>query len=193
MTKRITISFGTRACTLLLLAMLFLPLGTMGQGYKYYRGFFDAGLGWAPAQSVYDRPGFCAGTLSSTHGFYVGDRTFVGVGAGLSFDEDLLTLPLFLDVRYNLSFTAELTPTFELRAGPYFDLYEGDRASFYGDVAAGVRWALGGRTALNLMLNLSYYQGFRLWGMYYPFSYSDLVTYTVDLPFTLGVRLGVEW
>jgi hypothetical protein len=190
MTKHSTIFIGARVSALLLLAMLLMPGSMMAQGYKYYRGFFDAGLGWVPTGAGYGSSHFSTGTLTTTHGYYVGDHTFVGIGAGISFDEEVLTLPLYLDVRYNLSFTSELTPTFELRAGPYFDLYQGERASFYGDAAAGVRWALGGRTALNLMLNLSYYQGFQILGFFYS-PYTDF--YLLDVPLTLGVRLGVEW
>lgn len=191
--KQNTVTLGAKVVALLLMVMFVFPNDLQAQSYKFYRGFFDCGISVDPTYQNHNQGRFSYGYVSTTHGYYVGDRTFVGIGAALTFDEEALTLPLYAAVKYNLSFTKMLTPTFELRAGPYFDLWNGDRAAFYGDAAVGLRLALGGRVALNMMLNLTYQQGFCQWRMVYPPYGGDWVGITEELPLSIGARVGVEF
>ena len=196
--KKDFLSKGVRIVALALMVMFVMSGDLQAQAFKFYRGFCDGGVAAAP--SPYRdglRGSFVYGYFSTTHGYYVGDRTFVGVGAGLTFDEELLTLPLFAAVKYNLSFTQALTPTFELRVGTYFDLWDGERASLYGDAAAGLRWALDGRVALNMLLHVTYQQGFCQIAML-PLPVqgggcTDWGCYTESLPLSIGARIGLEF
>ena len=205
MMKQHVATRGAKVAALVMLVMMVIPHNVEAQIYKFYRGFYDCGIAVAPIwqeYEVYDHGATVAtndhrrhsfGYFSTTQGFYVGDRTFVGVGAAVTFDEEMLTLPLFAAVKYNWSFTKVLTPTFELRAGTYLDLYQGDRMALYGDAAVGLRLAIGRRVAVNMLVTLTYHQGFSQFAMVYPPHGGDWVGVTERMPLAIGTRLGVEF
>lgn len=150
-----------------------------------YQGFLEQGNSYRLADDNTYIVGF-----STTHGFYFGNNTFVGIGVAFEGGEDFFAVPIFTAVKYNFSYRKNITPTIQVRVGSYIS----DNVGPYADFALGLRFGSKRDFAVNVMLTGSYYVNAKQHKNIYntaTSTYEDI--YTPVNPSGIGIRLGIEW
>lgn len=175
---------------LLLFSILSLSLSSFAQSY---RGMFDLAAGIiTPGEKNYTYNGipievkpFMGGVFSMTHGCQITPYLFAGLGAGINLgfaefinDRDsysnskdiyVSTVPVFLDVRWDLDVRRKITPYVDLKIGYQiqfgtkdlcedycydnyntYNVYTYAASSFYFQPTVGVRFKGGKRSGFNL-------------------------------------------
>lgn len=126
--------------------------------------------------------GFPALSAVLVHGYRFSNEIFVGVGTGVDFADGYINVPAYLDVRaYFLKTRA--TPFFSLGAGYNFVSENKNYHGFLVNPAAGVRFALNQKIAINLNL------GYKLVGI--PITYTTYNKLETFNAFT--ARVGFEF
>ncbi len=146
-----------------------------------YQGFFEEG-------NLFHFDGESSINLSTTHGFYFGGKTFVGVGIGAEFNNDYILVPFFTSVKYVACNKKSTSPFFHARLGSYLGADQGT----YGEAAVGVRFATAKDFALSIMVGATYYdmfEGDEVWN-----SEKEIYESEGDVNFSgISVRFGIEW
>lgn len=142
--------------------------------HRGYAGFVElgGGLGLNTAGAFVN--------MTTSHGYQIIPQLFTGIGAGAHFDieNSLISVPTFVDIRYNI-LDNNITPFLDVKAGYAFL----DLQGVYFSPSLGCRFGLSDNIALNLSFN------YQLQGAKASYEYYD---WTIKLHY-LGLRLGVEF
>jgi hypothetical protein len=92
--------------------------------------------------------------VGTTHGFYMNDKCYVGLGFTLQGNEDCFLMPIYAAVRYNFSYRSNVSPVLSFRAGSYISENNG----LYADLGFGVRFASKHHFAISVMLTGTFYE-----------------------------------
>ena len=150
-----------------------------------YQGFLEQGNGFRMTDNFKSTVG-----VSTTHGFYFGQHTFIGIGIGVEGNNDFTVVPIYTALKYNFNYTHQATPTMQLRVGSFIASAVGS----YCDLAFGVRFGSSRDFAINVLLTGTLYSNCEreIWttdettGTYPP----ETVIYN---PSSVGLRIGIEW
>lgn len=150
-----------------------------------YQGFLEQGS----LYRIQDNGSTTVG-VSTTHGFYFGDHTFIGVGFGIEGGDGFFAVPIYSAVKYNFTYASQVSPTVQLRLGSYLS----DDPGTYADLALGVRFASKRDFAVNIMLTGTFYENMK-WTEY---EFDPIEEHTVLMdkvlhPSGFGLRVGIEW
>lgn len=146
-----------------------------------YQGFFEEG-------NLFHFDGESSVNLSTTHGFYFGGKTFVGVGFGAEFNNDYILVPFYTAVKYIACNKKSVSPVFHVRLGSYL----GHGQGAYADGAVGVRFATAKDFALSILVGATYYDKFEGDDYWVPETSSYVSEGDIDFS-GLSVRFGIEW
>lgn len=92
--------------------------------------------------------------VGTTHGFYMTDKCYVGLGFTMIGNEDCFMMPIYAAVRYNFSYRSNVSPVLSFRAGSYLS----DNNGLYADLGFGVRFASKHHFAICVMLTGTFYE-----------------------------------
>lgn len=92
--------------------------------------------------------------VGTTHGFYMNDHCFVGLGFTMIGNESDFLMPVYAAIRYNFSYRSNVTPVLSFRAGSYLS----ESTGLYADLAFGLRFASKRHFAINVMLTGTFYE-----------------------------------
>ena len=154
-----------------------------------YQGFQEQGNSFRVADKFSS-----AISLSTTHGFYFGQHTFVGIGIGVEGNNDFTVVPVYTALKYNFNYTHQATPTLQVRVGSFL----ADAVGSYCDLAFGVRFGSSRDFAINVLLTGSLYSNCErtrwVYGdtkeYYDPSSHYEKYNFN---PSSIGLRIGIEW
>lgn len=150
-----------------------------------YQGFLEQGS----IYRVMDEGNTTVG-VSTTHGFYFGEHTFVGIGLAIEGGNGFFAIPVYTALKYNFSYRTNVSPTMQVRLGSYV----GDNAGTYADLAVGVRFASKRDFAVNLMITGTYYEKQTEELYTYNRGNGGYTTTTQNFyPSGIGLRVGIEW
>ena len=152
-----------------------------------YQGFLEQGNSFRVADKFSS-----AISLSTTHGFYFGQHTFVGIGIGVEGNNDFTVVPVYTALKYNFNYTHQATPTFQVRVGSFI----ADAVGSYCDLAFGVRFGSARDFAPNVLLTGTLYSNCER-EKWIPSTVTDdyygtYETYNYN-PSSVGLRIGIEW
>ena len=175
-----------------LFALLVLACGTMVHAQETavrvpsgYQGFLEQGNSFRLADNFKSAVG-----VSTTHGFYFGQHTFVGIGIGIEVNKDFTVVPIYTALKYNFNYTHQATPTFQVRVGSFV----ANAVGSYCDLAFGVRFGSSRDFAINVLLTGTLYSNCERekWIPADDENYGHTETYTFN-PSSIGLRIGIEW
>lgn len=149
-----------------------------------YQGFLEQGNSFRLADNFRSAVG-----VSTTHGFYFGQHTFVGIGIGVEGNNDFTVVPIYTALKYNFSYTHQATPTIQLRVGSFV----ANSVGSYCDLAFGVRFGSSRDFAINVLLTGTLYSNCerKSW-ISDDDNYGHYETYNYN-PSSVGLRIGIEW
>ena len=131
--------------------------------------------------------------LSTTHGVFLNEHIYAGLGAAFEWNADYLFVPIFANARYVFLSCSRVNPFVSLRLGSYIR----ENMGAYGDLAIGARFATKSDLAFSIMVVGTYYSKIKY---NYSESYIDAFGYmhTEYLegkinPSGIGVRVCFEW
>ena len=169
---------------MLIMGMAFAQEGQTVRIPSGYQGFLDQ----ASIYRAWDK-GNTTVSVSTTHGFYFNGNTFVGIGFGIEGGNDFFAMPLYTAVKYNFSYTSNVTPTMQVRVGSYVS----DKTGAYADMGFGVRFGSRRDFAVNIMLVGSFYQP-QTTEVVESYADGTRTSYTEKFnPSGIGLRVGIEW
>ena len=119
--------------------------------------------------------------LGTTHGFYMNDHCFVGLGFTLIGNENDFVMPFYAAIRYNFGYRSNVTPVLSFRAGSYLS----ESTGLYADLAFGLRFASKRHFAISVMLTGTFYEPTEV----YRYTIGD---YTTVNHTGAGIRIGME-
>ena len=175
-----------------LIALLVLAFGTMVHAQDNvvrepsgYQGFLEQGNLFRVADGWRSSVG-----LATTHGFYFGKHTYVGIGIGIDANKDFTVVPVFTAIKYNFNYTHQATPTIHLRVGSFI----ANTVGSYCDLAFGVRFGSSRDFAINVMVAGTLYSNCEREQRVYDeaVGYYRYETYKFN-PSGVGLRIGIEW
>lgn len=149
-----------------------------------YQGFLDQ----ASLYRAWDN-GNTTVSVSTTHGFYFSGNTFVGIGFGFDGGNDFFAMPLYTAVKYNFSYTSNVTPTMQVRVGSYISEHSGA----YADLGLGIRFGSKRDFAVNMMLTGSFYQPQPITEIEVAADGTRTGNTGKFNPSGIGLRVGIEW
>ena len=119
--------------------------------------------------------------VGTTHGFYMNDHCFVGLGFTMIGNESDFLMPFYAAIRYNFGYRSNVTPVLSFRAGSYLS----ESTGLYADLAFGLRFASKRHFAINVMLTGTFYE---------PTEHYDYFNdaYTTVNHTGAGIRIGME-
>ena len=168
-----------------LLAMAFMPIMHAQENAvrvpSGYQGFLEQGTLFRVADEM--NTSLC---VSTTHGFYFGEHTYIGIGVSLEGCEKYFAMPVFTTIKYNFNYRHQVTPTMQVRVGSYLS----ERVGSYLDAAFGFRFGSSRDFAINLLLTGTLYSNNK--SETYDMELHDYVTNTFNTS-GVGVRIGIEW
>ena len=177
--------------TFFLLAALLVSFAMMAQEEPLvktpsgYQGFLEQGSIYRLADDANTTIG-----VSTTHGFYFGGHTFVGIGFAVEGGGDFFAVPVYTAVKYNFGYSKTVTPTVQVRLGSYLS----DDPGTYADLAVGVRFGSKRDFAVNIMLTGTFYEMMKYQTSYWDFNTSTEIYETkIFNPSGIGLRVGIEW
>ena len=141
--------------TILIVAMLVMALGLSAQEESRvsipsgYRAFIEEENSMQLVSKEHSLIG-----VGTTHGFYMNDKCYVGLGFTLQGNEDCFLMPIYAAVRYNFSYRSNVSPVLSFRAGSYISENNG----LYADLGFGVRFASKHHFAISVMLTGTFYE-----------------------------------
>ena len=131
--------------------------------------------------------------LSTTHGVFLNEHLYAGLGAAFEWSAKYLFVPIYANVRYVFLSRSRVNPFVSLRLGSYIR----ENMGAYGDLAIGARFATKSDLAFSIMVVGTYYSKIKY---NYSESYIDAFGYmhTEYLegkinPSGIGVRVCFEW
>lgn len=119
--------------------------------------------------------------LGTTHGFYMNDHCYVGLGFAFIGNENSFMMPLFATVRYNFSYKSNVTPLLTFRGGSYLSESNG----LYADLGFGLRFASKRHFAVTIMLTGTLYENTMEFNPHT--GYTDKINHS-----GAGIRIGME-
>ena len=119
--------------------------------------------------------------VGTTHGFYMNDHCFVGLGFTMIGNESDFLMPFYAAIRYNFGYRSNVTPVLSFRAGSYLS----ESTGLYADLAFGLRFASKRHFAINVMLTGTFYEPTEV----YRYTIGD---YTTVNHTGAGIRIGME-
>jgi hypothetical protein len=119
--------------------------------------------------------------VGTTHGFYMNDHCFVGLGFTMIGNESDFLMPVYAAIRYNFSYRSNVTPVLSFRAGSYLS----ESTGLYADLAFGLRFASKRHFAINVMLTGTFYEPTE----HYSRGLGDYVNVNHS---GAGIRIGME-
>ena len=131
--------------------------------------------------------------LSTTHGFYMNEHMYVGIGLSLDINSYRTLWPIYANLKYVFLSHKTTSPVIGLRLGSFVS----SKVKPYGDLAVGVRFASKRDFAISLLLTGTYYENIydgygRDWydenGVLH-YEYHE-ITYNYS---GISLRLGIEW
>lgn len=153
-----------------------------------YQGFLEQGNAFRLANNFKSAVG-----VSTTHGFYFGQHTFIGIGIGVEGNNDFTVVPIYTALKYNFNYNHQATPTFQVRVGSFV----ANAVGSYCDLAFGVRFGSSRDFAINVLLTGTLYSNCErerwilddnsrtdYYGHYETYNYN---------PSSVGLRIGIEW
>ena len=141
--------------TILIVAMLVMAFGLSAQEESRvsipsgYRAFIEEENSMQLVSKEHSLIG-----VGTTHGFYMNDKCYVGLGFTLQGNEDCFLMPIYAAVRYNFSYRSNVSPVISLRAGSYISENNG----LYADLGFGVRFASKHHFAISVMFTGTFYE-----------------------------------
>ena len=118
--------------------------------------------------------------VGTTHGFYMNDHCFVGLGFTLIGNENDFVMPFYAAIRYNFGYRSNVTPVLSFRAGSYLS----ESTGLYADLAFGLRFASKRHFAISVMLTGTFYEPTEV--------YRYTIDYTTVNHSGAGIRIGME-
>lgn len=168
--------------TILIVAMLVMAIGLSAQEEKKisipsgYRAFIEEENSMQLVSKEHSLIG-----VGTTHGFYMNEHCFVGLGFTLMGNEDDFLMPIYAAVRYNFGYKSNVTPVLSLRAGSYLS----ESTGLYADLGFGVRFASKHHFAISVMLTGTFFEPTE----HYSYSIGDYVNVNHS---GAGIRIGME-
>lgn len=141
--------------TILIVAMLVMALGLSAQEEKKisipsgYRAFIEEENSMQLVSKEHSLIG-----VGTTHGFYMNEHCFVGLGFTMIGNESDFLMPIYAAVRYNFGYKSNVTPVLSLRAGSYLS----ESTGLYADLGFGVRFASKHHFAISVMLTGTFFE-----------------------------------
>ena len=119
--------------------------------------------------------------VGTTHGFYMNDHCFVGLGFTFIGNEDDFMMPIYAAIRYNFGYRSNVTPVLSFRAGSYIS----ESTGLYADLGFGLRFASKSHFAISVMLTGTFYE---------PTEHYDYINggYNTVNHSGAGIRIGME-
>ena len=152
-----------------------------------YQGFLEYGNTF-----VFDKNADNTINLSTTHGFFMNDHTYVGIGLSIDINQYRTIVPIYANVRYVFNHKP-ISPVIGIRLGSFME----DKVNAYADLTFGVRFATKRDFALSLLLSGTYYDNlYRGYDTCYTdengyvhYEYNE-VKYNLS---GISLRIGIEW
>lgn len=153
-----------------------------------YQGFLEQGNAFRLANNFKSAVG-----VSTTHGFYFGQHTFIGIGIGVEGNNDFTVVPIYTALKYNFNYNHQATPTFQVRVGSFV----ANAVGSYCDLAFGVRFGSSRDFAINVLLTGTLYSNCERERWILDDNtrtdyYGHYETYNFN-PSSVGLRIGIEW
>lgn len=153
-----------------------------------YQGFLEYGNTF-----VFDKEMQNTINLSTTHGFFMNEHTFVGIGLSIDFNNNHTLVPIYANMRYIFINNKAISPVLGLRLGSFM----ANNVGVYGDLTFGVRFASKRDFAISLLVSGTYYDNIKREREYW---YEDengfmQLEYKYDTynPSGVSLRIGIEW
>jgi hypothetical protein len=131
--------------------------------------------------------------LSTTHGVFLNEHLYAGLGAAIEWNAQYGLLPIYANVRYVFMSRSVVNPFVSMRLGSYIR----ENMGAYGDLAIGARFATKTDLAFSIAVVGTYYSKIKY--NYYE-SYVDALGYMHSEyvegkinPSGIAVRVGFEW
>lgn len=176
---------------ILLLAVLMGTAMAMAQSQETripsgYQGFLEQGNTYAfNGDEGVNTTGF-----STTHGFYFGGHTFVGVGLAMIWGDEYFAMPIYTSVKYIFRTGKVMSPFVQLRLGSCVS----DDIGTYSDMAVGLRFASKRDFAVNVMLAGTYVEPLMKETTTHYYSDGSVRSDEWNVkPSGIGFRVGIEW
>ena len=153
-----------------------------------YQGFLEYGNTF-----VFDKDADNTINLSTTHGFYMNEHMYVGIGLSIDITGHRTLWPIYANLKYVFLSHKTTSPVLGLRLGSFVS----SKVKPYGDLSVGVRFASKRDFAISLLLTGTYYENiYAGWGRDY-YDENGVLQYEFhEITYNysgISVRLGIEW
>ena len=131
--------------------------------------------------------------LSTTHGVFLNEHIYAGLGAAFEWNADYMLVPIYANARYVFMSRSVINPFVSMRIGSYIR----ENMGAYGDLAIGVRCATRSDVAFCIMVVGTYYSKIKYnhYESYtdnFGYVHSEYVEGKIN-PSGIGVRVSFEW
>ena len=131
--------------------------------------------------------------LSTTHGVFLNEHIYAGLGAAFEWNADYMLVPIYANARYVFMSRSVINPFVSMRIGSYIR----ENMGAYGDLAIGVRCATRSDVAFCMMVVGTYYSKIKYnhYESYtdnFGYVHSEYVEGKIN-PSGIGVRVSFEW
>ena len=180
----------------LIFVMAFFAFGAIAQNDENtqvripggYQGFFELGNSWH-----FDKNMSATIQISTTHGVFLNDHIYTGLGAALEWNAKYRIVPIYANIRYVFLSRSVASPIVSMRLGSFIT----ENMGAYGDLSAGVRFATKTDLAFSVMVVGTYFSKIK-YEYYDTFIdvfgnwHDELVEGKIN-PSCISLRVGFEW